>query len=83
LVVFDNGIEMACGVHAINNIYSAVLVSYNSSALQTASLWKINELNPVSMIIAFIIMAFLYIIIMAKLYKWKNLSKLFNPILNK
>ena len=80
LVVFDNGIEMVCGVHAINNIYSAVLVSYNSSVLKTAALWKIKDLNPYSLTIAFFIVAGLFLIIMAKLYNWKDLSRLFKPI---
>lgn len=80
LVVFDNGIEMACGIHAINNMYSAVLVSYNSSALKTAALWKIRELNPYSMTIAFVAMATLYLFIVAKLYKWEKYSKLFKPL---
>ncbi len=80
LVVFDNGIEMVCGVHAINNIYSAVLVSYNSSVLKTAALWKIKDLDPYSLTIAFFIVAGLFLFIMAKLYKWKDLSRLFKPI---
>lgn len=80
LVIFDNGIEMACGVHAINNIYSAVFVSYESSVLKTAALWKIEELNLSSMTMAFTISAILFLLIMAIFYKWTNFSKLFKPI---
>ena len=80
LVVFDNGIELACGVHAINNMYSAALVTYNSSALKTAALWRIKRLDPIEMLIAFTIMAILYLIVMAGLYKWKNFSKLVKPV---
>lgn len=81
LVVFDNGIEMACSVHVINNMYSAVLVSYNSSALQTAALWKIRDLDPVAMTIAFAIMATIFLIIMAKAFNWEKFPKLFKAIL--
>ena len=80
LVVFDDGIEMACGVHAINNIYGALLVSYDSSALKTAALWETEDLNPLSMTIAFGITAILFIIIMSRLYKWDNLTRLFKPV---
>jgi uncharacterized protein len=81
LVVFDDGIEMACGVHAINNIYGAVLVSYDSSVLKTAALWKMKELNPLSSTIAFLLMAILYLFIMAKVYKWENPLRLFQSTL--
>jgi membrane protease YdiL (CAAX protease family) len=80
LVVYDNGIEIACGVHAINNIYGAVLVSYNGSVLQTAALWKIKQLNPYAMNIGFYVIALIFLGTMAKLFNWSEPGKVFRKI---
>jgi len=80
LVIFDDGIEMACGVHAVNNIYSTIFVSYNASALHTAALWKIKDLDPYAMTIAFSLTAIFFLIIMSKIFRWKRPVNLFKPI---
>jgi hypothetical protein len=83
LVVFDGGIELACTVHAINNMYSAALVSYQSSVLTTSALWKIESLNPVLMNIGFLLMAVIFILVLARIFKWQIPGKLFQIGLEK
>lgn len=39
IVYFDNGIEAAIGVHAANNMFAAIFVNYEGSALPTPSLF--------------------------------------------
>jgi hypothetical protein len=80
LVIYDNGIELVCGVHAINNIYGAVLVNYESSVIKTPSVWKMRIIDPLATNIGFLIIAMLFIIIMAKMYKWNNWKKLYSLI---
>jgi membrane protease YdiL (CAAX protease family) len=80
LVIFDNGIEMACGVHAINNIYSAVLVTYESSVLKTPAVWKIKTIDPLMYNLGFVVLAIVFILIMSRIYKWGNWGKLFLKI---
>lgn len=77
LVIFDNGIELACGVHAINNLYGAIFVTYENSVLKTPALYNKKSIDPQTEIITFLIAATLFIIIMSKMYKWGNWWKLF------
>jgi membrane protease YdiL (CAAX protease family) len=46
ITLFDDGAEIAMGMHAINNITGCTLVTYESSALQTDALFIANEINP-------------------------------------
>ena len=80
LVVFDNGIEMAIGIHTINNIFGCIFVTYQSSVLPTAALWKLKTVDMKLMNIGFLITSVLFLLIIAIIYKWKNWKKLFNPI---
>lgn len=43
--VWDNGLEYAIGIHAVNNIYLAVIVNYPNSALRTPALFTHLEYN--------------------------------------
>lgn len=80
LVIFDNGIELACGVHAINNLYSAVLVTYESSVLKTPAIWKIKTIDPLLSNLGFVALALVFMFIMSYLYKWGNWKKLLEKI---
>lgn len=80
LVIMDNGIEMAFGIHAVNNVYSAVFVTYESSVLKTPALWTLNKINPWLQNLAFLIMALVFILIMAKIYKWDEWKRIFRLI---
>ncbi len=41
----DNGAELAIGIHAANNMFAAVLVNYEGSALSTNAIFTIGEVN--------------------------------------
>ncbi len=53
----DNGAELAIGIHAANNMFAAVLVSYKGSALSTNAIFTINEVNVWSGLVAYIVSA--------------------------
>lgn len=80
LVIFDGGLEMPLAIHAINNIYGAVFVGYSGSVLQTPALFKILKYNPTSMLLLFILASIIYLIVSKKVFKWKNLSTIFQPV---
>lgn len=80
LVIFDNGIELACGVHTINNIYSAVLVTYESSVLKTPAIWKIKTIDPLMSNLGFLALAIVFILIMARVYRWGSWRKLIERV---
>ncbi len=53
----DNGAELAIGIHAANNMFAAVLVNYEGSALSTNAIFTINEVNVWSGTVAYIVSA--------------------------
>ncbi len=80
LVVMDGGLEMAFGVHMINNIYAASLVSYQGSVISSPSLISTKASNPELMVVAFLFAAVLFLTISKYLFKWKSFRWIFEPI---
>jgi len=70
MTLLDNGIELAMGMHTINNLFGAVFVNYKGSALQTYALFEVTELNPSEDILPLIISGIVVIAILARKYKW-------------
>ena len=68
--IMDEGIELAWGMHAINNIFLSVFFTQNSSALQTPSLFRITEFNPVIDLVALFGVSTLFIFIAHRKLKW-------------
>ncbi|MEM7486855.1 MAG: type II CAAX endopeptidase family protein [Bacteroidota bacterium] len=86
LTLMDEGLELALGFHAANNLITALLVTAEWTAFQTNSVYKdISEpvlgwdvLIPVFVI--FPILLFLF----SKKYKWNNWKdRLFGPVMTK
>lgn len=50
----DNGIELALGMHAANNMFAALFANYVVTALPSPSLFTIQELDPVYSLIALV-----------------------------
>lgn len=50
----DNGLELALGMHAANNLFAALIANYVISALPSPSLFTIQYLDPVYSLIALI-----------------------------
>lgn len=70
-VIMDGGLEMAFGVHAVNNIYSAVFVSYSGSVLNTEALISANH-DKVYMTISFLAAAIIFLLLIKYAFKWKS-----------
>lgn len=74
ITLMDEGMELALGFHAANNLISALLVTSDWSAFQTHSIFKdISEpLAGVNIIIpVFVIYPILFLIFRRK-YNWTN-----------
>ena len=80
IVILDDGIELSFGIHAANNIYQTVLVTFQSSVLQTPALFKMKKVDILLMNAGFFIMVIVFLIIMARVYKWKDFGKIFRVI---
>ena len=81
ITLMDEGLELALGFHAANNLVTALLVTASWTAFQTESL-LIDNSEPtlgVELIFTLLLIYPLIVFIFAKKYKWKNwLSQLTN-----
>lgn len=86
MTLMDEGLELAIGFHAANNLITALLVTANWTAFQTDSLYKdISDpsLSWTDMLPIFIIFPLL-LLVLSKVYGWTNWKdKLFGKVLSK
>jgi hypothetical protein len=75
LTLMDEGLELALGFHAANNLFTALLVTANWTAFQTHSILKdVAEptLGFIDLILPVFILFPLLLFIFAKKYKWTD-----------
>jgi len=77
MTVMDDSIELALGVHAATNIYGALFLSYDGAAIQTATIFKSENMDPTFMLIIFIVMSIVFLLLACRKYNWTSFSKLF------
>ena len=86
LTLMDEGLELALGFHAANNLTAALLLTSDWSAFQTNSIF-LDVSSPTLGWDVFIPVLIIYpalLIVFAKVYKWKNWNfKLFGKVLTK
>lgn len=51
----DNGIELALGIHAANNLFSVLFANYTLTALPSPSLFTVQTLDPLYSLISLIV----------------------------
>ena len=68
--LLDDGLELAWGVHAMNNIFLSVFFTQDSSALQTPALYRITEFNPLFDLVALLLISVVFILIARRKFKW-------------
>jgi uncharacterized protein len=76
--LFDNGIELALGYHAANNIFAALMVTNNWQAFQTDAVFMDNADpgNGLETIIGVLVILPLIFFIFYKKYKWHSLKEM-------
>lgn len=83
LTLMDEGLELALGFHAANNLFGALLLTSDWSAFQTNSIFKdIAEPSAGFDVILPVFIIFpILLFIFSKKYRWKNWQqKLFGPL---
>ncbi len=80
LTMLDDGIEIAVGAHAANNIFLSVFLTHKDSALQTAALYEQKEIFPWQEFAGLVMMSVVFVAIMAIIYRWKDISRLYARI---
>ena len=68
LTLRSEGLEIALGLHAANNFYSALVVTFPSSSLPSPALFTIQEYDPLVGLIVFLAMAVIVILVLRVFY---------------
>ena len=68
--ILDDGIEIALGIHFINNALSAVLITHESSVLQTDALFLVHNIDPKSDLIVTAVASIIVVLVLQRIYKW-------------
>ncbi|MEE4115156.1 MAG: type II CAAX endopeptidase family protein [Marinilabiliaceae bacterium] len=72
LTVFDDGIELAMGAHAANNVFLSIFLTQESSTLQTDAMYEQQVVYPWTDFISLALIGVVFIFIMKFVYKWKG-----------
>jgi uncharacterized protein len=80
MAIMDDGIEAAIGAHAANNAFLCIMVTNDSSALQTNALFVQHNISPWFEFSAMIFMGIVMILVMNKIFKWKKFSEIFGKV---
>ena len=75
LTLMDEGMELALGFHAANNLFTALLVTANWTALQTHSVFKDvaePDLGFIDLTLPVFIIFPILLFIFSRVYKWTN-----------
>ena len=82
IALMDDGLELAIGVHTINNIYNAVLVTFPGSALELPTVFRIKEYNAWMGFGLEVLLFVFFIWICAKKYGWTDWDKITRKIID-
>lgn len=76
ITLMDEGIELALGFHAANNLFGALLVTTDWTAFQTHSILKdispMQEMSIFQIFVPVLVLFPILIIVFAKKYQWNN-----------
>ncbi len=80
ITILDDGIEAAMGAHTANNVFLCIMVTNQSSALQTPALYEQQNVYPLNEFAALLLTGILFIFILSGIFRWKSFSVLFEKI---
>jgi membrane protease YdiL (CAAX protease family) len=63
ITVQDNGMELALGMHAANNLFAVLFANYTVTALRSPSLFTVQELDPVYSLVSLIVGSIIFFIV--------------------
>lgn len=84
ITLMDEGLELALGFHAANNLFGALLMTADWTAFQTNSIFKDiadPELTSAEFIVPLLVIYPIILFVFARKYNWTNWrDKLFGPV---
>lgn len=70
ITILDDGMELAIGMHAANNIFASIFITFEGSVLQTYALFRIDTLDPVKDVYALFIGLAVFLFLLHRKYKF-------------
>ncbi len=80
ITILDDGIEAAMGAHTANNIFLCIMVTNQSSALQTPALYEQHTIYPWTEFTALLFTGVAFVLILKIIFKWDDFSLLFREV---
>jgi uncharacterized protein len=80
VTILDDGIEAAIGAHAANNIFLCIMVTHESSALQTPAVYEQQNVYPFTEFAALLVTGIIFIMVLKMIFKWDNLPILLGTV---
>jgi uncharacterized protein len=80
VTILDDGIEAAIGAHAANNIFLCIMVTHESSALQTPAVYQQQNVYPFTEFAALLVTGIIFIIVLKLIFKWDNFPVLLGKV---
>lgn len=77
--VMDDGLEIALGIHMINNIFYSILFTPQTNAIPAPSIFS-TDINPGLDFPGLVIISVLFMLLSKKKYSWPDWSYLFSKI---
>ncbi len=80
ITILDESLELALGIHFANNLFGALFVSFDGSALQTPTMFRSLEMDTEYMLVGWGAVVIIFLGLAQLKYKWKNWGKIFQTI---
>jgi len=72
IVLIDEGLELAFGIHLSNNLISSIMVSSDHSVIKTYSIFETKSQDPYIEIVMWAVLATITFFLFKKKYGWHN-----------
>lgn len=80
ITILDDGIEAAIGAHAANNAFLCIMITNESSALQTPAMFVQHKIYPWTEFAMMLVMGVVILLVMKKIFKWGSFMKIFGRV---
>jgi membrane protease YdiL (CAAX protease family) len=80
ITILDDGIEAAIGAHAANNIFICIMVTHESSALQTPAVYEQQNVFPFTEFAVLLITGIIFLVILKMIFKWGSYSLVLSSV---
>jgi uncharacterized protein len=83
VTILDDGIEAAIGAHAANNAFLCIMVTHDSSALQTPAVFEQQNIYPFTEFAALLVTGVVFLVILKKIFRWGSYSVVLSHVEHK